>query len=67
MKLEQWQQVEDLFHAALERPSEERAAFLAAACGANATLHAEVVALLAAQTKPRWICPRKWLAKRRGI
>jgi eukaryotic-like serine/threonine-protein kinase len=43
-----WQQVEELFQAALERAPGERAQFLAAACGADEQLRAEVVSLLAA-------------------
>ena len=48
MKLEQWQQIEDLFHAALERPAEHRAAFVVEACEGDAALQAEVVSLLTA-------------------
>src|ERR1700722_17132789 len=33
MKQELWRQVEELFHAALERPPEARRAFLDEACG----------------------------------
>src|SRR5471032_1334463 len=39
---------EATFNSALERPAEERPAYLAQACGDDATLHAEVRALLAA-------------------
>jgi hypothetical protein len=46
---EQWQQVKAVFHAALERAPEERAAFLAEACGADAALRAEVESLLAGE------------------
>src|SRR5437867_12991638 len=48
MNLEREQQIEDLFHAALERAPAERAAFLAAACAAEPALQSEVEALLAA-------------------
>jgi serine/threonine protein kinase len=43
-----WQDVKALFHAALERPPGERAAFLAAATGGDEMLRREVELLLAA-------------------
>jgi serine/threonine-protein kinase len=43
-----WQQVEELFHAALERPGDERTAFVERSCGGDAELRAEVESLLAA-------------------
>jgi len=46
MAPERWQQLEDLFHAMLELPPERRAAALAAACGGDAELRAEVERLL---------------------
>jgi len=46
MAPERWQQLEDLFHAMLELPPERRAAALAAACGDDAELRAEVERLL---------------------
>ncbi len=48
MNVQTWQQVEALFHEALEQPPEAREAFLAQACGADAALRAEVISLLAA-------------------
>jgi len=42
-----WQQIERLFHDALERPLEERAAFLDQACAGDGSLRREVDALLA--------------------
>lgn len=48
MKPERWQQVDRLFHEALERPENERAAFLDAACGEDADLRREIESLLAA-------------------
>ena len=48
MRQERWHRVEELFHSALEREPSGRAAFLAAACGEDATLKREVEALLAA-------------------
>src|SRR5207253_4830682 len=51
MKPERWQKVEELYHAALERPAESRADFLSAACGDDEDLHREVESLLALQSK----------------
>jgi eukaryotic-like serine/threonine-protein kinase len=45
-----WQRVEDLCHAALQRPSEERAVFLSAECGADEALLQEVETLLAQES-----------------
>lgn len=42
-----WQQIERLYHAALARPIEERAAFLSEACDGDETLKREVESLLA--------------------
>jgi serine/threonine protein kinase len=47
MKPERWQQVEQLYHAALEREPEERAAFLNKACDGDGALRQEVESLLA--------------------
>ena len=46
MTPERWQQIESVFHAALERQPEERAAFLDQACGSDVPLRKEVEALL---------------------
>jgi serine/threonine protein kinase/Tol biopolymer transport system component len=46
MKSERWKQVEQLYHAALERTPEERAAFLAENCAADPALQREVEELL---------------------
>ena len=46
MKPEQWQQVEQLYHAALEHMPDTRAAFLAEACASDSDLRREVEALL---------------------
>lgn len=43
---ERWAQIEKLFHAALEKAPQDRAGFLHAACGSDATLLREVGALL---------------------
>jgi len=48
MKPEHWQQLDGLFHAALEREPEERAAFLDRACAGDESLRKQVEALLAA-------------------
>jgi predicted Ser/Thr protein kinase len=41
-----WHRAADLFHAALERPAEQRDAFLSEACGADTDLRREVMSLL---------------------
>jgi len=48
MKPERWQQVDQLFQAALERAPEERAAFISEACGGDDFLRHHVEELLAA-------------------
>ena len=47
MTPERWRQVEDIFQTALDMPVERRATYLSDACGADSTLHEEVVSLLA--------------------
>jgi serine/threonine protein kinase len=47
MTPERWRQIEQLYHAALERTAEERAAFLATACAGDEALLGEVRSLLA--------------------
>jgi Tol biopolymer transport system component len=47
MKAERWRQVDELLQSALERPAQERAAFLEEACGADESLKGEVKSLLA--------------------
>jgi len=46
MKHERWRQVEELFHAALERGPEERQAFLVQACGEDTELRLQVEHLI---------------------
>ena len=46
MEPERWPQIEALYHAALERPPAERAAWLAQACAGDAALQREVEELL---------------------
>jgi serine/threonine protein kinase len=48
---QRWQQIEALYHAALEREPAERAAWLAARCGDDADLRREVETLLAYDDK----------------
>ncbi len=43
---ERWRQIEDLFHAARERPPEDRDAFLTAECAGDLALRQEVESLL---------------------
>src|SRR5215467_1360967 len=47
MNPEWWRQIEQLFHAALERPPEARQAFLESRCGRDSELRREVEMLLA--------------------
>jgi TolB-like protein/Tfp pilus assembly protein PilF len=47
MTPERWQQIEQFYHAALEQPPGQRAAFLAAACVGDDELRREVESLLA--------------------
>jgi serine/threonine protein kinase/Flp pilus assembly protein TadD len=47
MKRERWEQIERLYHAALEREPEERAAYLHQACAGDEELRRQVAALLA--------------------
>ena len=47
MTAERWSEVERLFHAASERPPDERLEFLRHACGADESLYLEVRSLLA--------------------
>ncbi len=46
MQPEHWRQIEQLYHAALERDANERAAFLAEACADDEALRCEVESLL---------------------
>src|ERR1700730_3297590 len=47
MDRNRWEQIEQLFHSALEREERERAAFLLQACGGDSALREEVESLLA--------------------
>ena len=44
---ERWERIEELFHAATERPKAEREAFVRATCGADAAMAEQVLAMLA--------------------
>ena len=46
MKYDRWRQVEELFHAALERAPEERHAFLGQACGEDTEIRLQVEHLI---------------------
>ena len=52
MTPERWQEIERLYHAALERDDDQRAAFLADACPDDEELCREVESLLAYQPGP---------------
>lgn len=45
-----WERLEQVYHAALERPATDRAAFLAEACGDDGALREELNSLLACET-----------------
>ncbi len=51
MNEEVWRRIEELYHAALELPAHERAAFLSHACSGDAQLLGEVESLLAHEGK----------------
>src|SRR5579863_9018156 len=52
MKPERWRQVEQLYHAALDRQPGERTVFLAEACNGDEDLRREVESLLASEQSP---------------
>src|SRR5215510_15127846 len=51
MSPEQWQKIHEVFEAALERPVEDRAAFLAQACVGDEETQRRVEAMLAADAQ----------------
>ena len=53
MKVERWPTVERVYHSALERVAEDRAAFLDEACGGDEELRREVESLLAYQDQAK--------------
>jgi len=60
MNPEQWQKIHELFEAALERPIEERAAFLAGACPGDEETRRRVEAMLAADAQDDLLMDRPW-------
>jgi len=48
---DEWRRVNELFHAALDRPSAERASFVAERAGANTVLRDEVLSLIEAHER----------------
>jgi len=74
VKTERWQQVEHLYHAALERGAEERAAFLAEACTGDESLRRDVESLLAYEDQaenfiesPALDVAAKMMAEKQGV
>ena len=51
MSAERWQRIEKLFHAALDRPAEDRERFLDAACAGDPALRDELDRLLLADAR----------------
>ncbi|MGH9752393.1 MAG: serine/threonine-protein kinase, partial [Blastocatellia bacterium] len=60
MNPEQWQKIYELFEAALERPAEDRAAFLARACAGEEETRRRVEAMLAADAQDDLLMDRSW-------
>ena len=52
MQPERWEQINQLFHSALERDSSERAAFLSQACAGDDSLREEVESLIESHERP---------------
>ncbi len=59
MDTSRWQRIEELFHAALDRPVGEREAFVRAASGGDDALVREVVRLLEADESPHSLLDRR--------
>nr|MBA3765484.1 serine/threonine-protein kinase [Acidobacteriota bacterium] len=51
MTTERWQQIKEIFHAALEHEAGERVAFLVEACAGDKSLRSEIESLIAAHEK----------------
>ena len=64
---ERWPRVKALFQAAVERPADERDAFLAAATGDDAALRREVESLLASDTADGSVLDRLPVASESGL
>jgi serine/threonine protein kinase/Flp pilus assembly protein TadD len=62
MKLKDWQQIEDLFHAALEVEAAARPAYLEAACEGDESLRVEVESLLGVFERDRGFMERPALS-----
>src|SRR5215813_6705446 len=60
MSPEQWQKIHEGFEAALERPVEDRAAFLAHACAGDEETQRRVEAMLAADAQNDLLVDRPW-------
>jgi Tol biopolymer transport system component len=60
MTPDRWRKIEDLFHAALERSPESRAAYLAQACAADEELKREVEEMLAEDARSAMIDQPAW-------
>jgi serine/threonine protein kinase/tetratricopeptide (TPR) repeat protein len=58
MNQERWAKVQFLFHETVDRPENERQQFLEAECGGDATLVAEVLALIAADASSESLLDR---------
>ena len=52
MDQNRWQKIEQLYHSALERPLDQRQAFLAAQCGDDEELQREIESLLRNDERP---------------
>src|SRR5829696_3565953 len=51
MDAERWARVKPIFFAAVERPADERSAFIRSQCGGDETLSSEIESLLAAHDR----------------
>ena len=65
MNPERWQRIEELFRTVIDRPADEREAYLTRVCGGDEELRREVLSLLAQDTAEDFI--RDPIAQRRAI
>src|SRR5256885_1695685 len=63
MTPDQWQEIEEVYQAALARAGDERAAYLDSVCGGNGGLRQEVESLLAQQSRVESFLIRPVLAE----
>jgi eukaryotic-like serine/threonine-protein kinase len=63
MTPDRWRSVEDIYHAASERPAAQRATFLAEVCGADDDLRSEVEELLQQSEGPESLLDRSALRR----